>query len=60
MKTLFASMPGRAGVLVTESKWKRRKRAMRFKDSCAALRWCEKNGATLVYFPTANAAAWMN
>jgi hypothetical protein len=58
MKTLFAQMPGRVGVLVTESKGRRRKRAMRFNDGCAALRWCEANGATLVYFPASAAAQW--
>lgn len=53
MKTLFSSAPGRVGVLVTEAKGKRRKRVIRFKDGCAALRWCEANGATLVYMPAA-------
>jgi hypothetical protein len=58
MKTLFLAMPGRVGVLVTEAKGKRRKRTMRFKDGCAALRWCEANGATLVYFHAGAVAHW--
>ena len=53
MKTLFSEVPGRVGVLVTEAKGKRRSRVMRFKDGCAALRWCESNGATLIYMPPA-------
>lgn len=56
MKTLFASAPGRVGVLVTESKGKRRKRTLRFQDGCAALRWCEAHGATLIYMPAAPVA----
>jgi hypothetical protein len=39
------------GVLVTETKGRHRKRVMRFRDGGAALRWCEKQGAVLVYFP---------
>jgi len=58
MKTLFSEMPGRVGVLVTESKGKRRKRVMRFKDGSAALRWCEAAGAVLVYFPKGAALHW--
>ena len=60
MKTLFSEMPGRVAVLVTETKGKRRSRSMRFKDGGAALRWCEKNGATLVYFPASLAAQYLN
>ncbi|HEY3856371.1 MAG TPA: hypothetical protein VGO67_18455 [Verrucomicrobiae bacterium] len=51
MKTLFSEMPGRTAVLVTEQNGKRRQRVKRFKDGCAALRWCERHGTTLVYFP---------
>ncbi len=58
MKTLFAQMPGRVAVLVTERNGKRRSRAIRFKDGFAALRWCEANGATLVYFPADAAVKW--
>jgi len=58
MKTLFAEMPGRVGVLVTEAKGRRRQRVLRFKDGCAALLWCEENGATLVYFPPGQSAKW--
>ncbi|HEY3853829.1 MAG TPA: hypothetical protein VGO67_05485 [Verrucomicrobiae bacterium] len=56
MKTLFSEMPGRTAMLVTEQSGKRHRTVKRFKDGCAALRWCERHGATLVYFRRARPA----
>jgi hypothetical protein len=53
-QTLFAESPGRVAILVTNKKGKRSQAAMKFHDGHAALDWCEKNKAILVYLPAAD------
>ena len=56
MKTLFICAPGVAGVLVETTSRRRRKVAMQFADTHAALDWCEKTGVSMIYIPTGASA----
>jgi hypothetical protein len=49
-KTLFLESPGIAGILVESVKGKHRKRALKFRDAHAALDWCIKQSAGLVFY----------
>ena len=49
VRTLFIAAGNSAAVLVTPIGAKHRQRTMRFPDPHAALTWCERHGANLVY-----------
>lgn len=49
-KTLFLPAPGRAGVLMQRAGSRYRSRAVKFSGPEAALAWCLKNQAGLVFF----------
>ncbi len=49
-QTLFLPAPGKQGILVTHRRRRTTAKAMRFAGSQAALTWCEKHRAGLVYF----------
>ena len=52
-RTLLLPAPGRVGVLVEGGKGRMREQPMPFADAHAALTWCQAQGVTLVYCPTA-------
>jgi hypothetical protein len=56
-KTLFLPAPGTQGLLVTRVGERFKTRAMKFRDAHAALTWCEKHRAGLVYYFGADPAS---
>jgi len=55
-KTLFLPAPGTDGFLVTRRGKGFSSKAKRFADAHAALDWCQKHCASLIFWPVADAA----
>lgn len=50
-KTVFLPAPGTLAIIVTRKGNRQRQRRRKFKDAHAALSWCIKHEAALVYTP---------